>query len=145
MKKSIVIIAGLLLLSVIGIVAYFKPKNEITNSNQVSNEHKVTNNNPTINSVVISSSVQSRQVSSSVQPPALTKAVKINAIDAEKLIDMVNSSNNGVNYLSVDESGLPPDEISNLKKDYDNLNKYGSYSGVRLLMSSLKQMNSRKP
>ena len=89
MKKSIVIIAGLLLLSVIGIVAYFKPKNEITNSNQVSNEHKVTNNNPTINSVVISSSVQSRQVSSSVQPPALTKAVKINAIDAEKLINIL--------------------------------------------------------
>lgn len=39
----------------------------------------------------------------------------------------VNGSS--VKYMSITESGLPQSEINNSKRDFDNLNKYGSYSG----------------
>lgn len=128
MKKILILLGICMSLLVTGVLFYFKPNSNITN-NRTSYTNTIPKNEAIAVSATANSYVQNNQPSSSPKNPISTKAVRINAIDAEKLVTMVGSSENGVKYMSIEESGLPPDEISNLKKDYDNLNKYGSYSG----------------
>ena len=59
-------------------------------------------------------------------------AIHINATDDKKLTQSLNTVNSSVEYMSVMKSELPPSEIDNLRQDFDNLSKYGSYSGGKI-------------
>lgn len=58
-------------------------------------------------------------------------AFPITTSEAKKLVQTENP-NNGAEYISIDNSGLPLDEINTLKRDFDNLKKLGSYSGGKM-------------
>lgn len=58
-------------------------------------------------------------------------AFPITAAKAKTLVQ-IESPNNGVEYISIDNSGLPIDEINTLKRDFDNLKRLGSYSGGKV-------------
>lgn len=58
-------------------------------------------------------------------------AFPITATEAKNLVQTINPDN-GVEYISIDNSGLPIDEINTLKRDFDNLKRLGSYSGGKV-------------
>ena len=59
----------------------------------------------------------------------LTGALPITTNDAENLVQSSDNVDSNVKYMKVADSGLPEFEINSLKRDFENLNKYGSYSG----------------
>lgn len=63
----------------------------------------------------------------------LTGAVPITTNDAENLVQSSDNIDSNVKYMKVADSGLPEFEINSLKWDFENLNKYGSYSGGNII------------
>ena len=59
----------------------------------------------------------------------LTGALTITTNDAENLVQSSDNVDSNIKYMKVADSGLPEFEINSLKRDFENLNKYGSYSG----------------
>lgn len=122
------ILLGIIVLAVV--FMYFKPENpvEITENQTLSietNKNEPSNENPEPPPVLN----KIKPSTDSIKNNKLGQTRFIEDIDSEKLFQSINSSESNVNYIKIDESGLPPFEIENLKKDYDNLNRYGSYSG----------------
>ena len=62
----------------------------------------------------------------------LTGALPITTNDAENLVQSSDNVDSNVKYMKVADSGLPEFEINSLKRDFENLNKYGSYSGGKI-------------
>lgn len=58
-------------------------------------------------------------------------AFPITAIEAKNLVKTINPDN-GAEYISIDNSSLPIDEINSLKRNFDNLKQFGSFSGGKM-------------
>ncbi|WP_201538766.1 hypothetical protein [Psychrobacter immobilis] len=136
MKKILLFGSVVLILVLVGtILLYFKPSNAIKSTETV---HNVENRNIKASKLNDSEKPGSALQNETLKPNASlatkdsSKAMPIDSIDAEKLVQSLNSMGNDIKYLGVAESGLPPFEIDNLMQDYDNLNRYGSYSGGKI-------------
>jgi hypothetical protein len=94
----------------------------VSGCDSTTKEIKPTDNVATNTSIAGNSALSNR---TKVQ---LTGAVPITTTDAENLVQSSDNVDNNIKYMKVAESGLPEFEIDSLKRDFDNLNKYGSYS-----------------
>ncbi|WP_394260743.1 hypothetical protein [Moraxella boevrei] len=126
----------LLLIVIVGVlvgcwfvISYFQPISDKVDliSHSPSQSLPVQKNNEA------NTSLTSQQITTQKQnmDNVAVDAYPINQIDAKKLIQSIHNQS-VVNYLSVNDSGLPPFEIDKLKQDYKNLREYGSYSGGKI-------------
>ena len=109
--------------SVINALAISSLLSVVSGCDSTTKEIKPTDNVATNTSIAGNSALSNR---TKVQ---LTTAVPITTNDAENLVQSSDNIDSNVKYMKVADSGLPEFEINSLERDFENLNKYGSYSG----------------
>lgn len=141
MKKGILLgFITLIVVLLIIIILYFKPEIKVKNTEAQNLESKVNEDrrfNKNIADFKKPNSKKLRENNLGQTPPT-------EHINPEKLFQDINSSETSINYVKIDESGLPPFEIESLKQDYENLNRYGSYSGGVITNEFTKSADFKK-